>query len=193
MHSAENLPVFTIGHSNRTISAFVDLLRAGAVQHVVDIRRFPRSRANPGYNADILPDELARYGISHARIEELGGRRAHAKDVPPEVNAFWINRSFHNYADYALSASFRSGLDDLLEMAKARRTGIMCAEALWWRCHRRIVADYLMNAGRAVFHLMAVDKVTPAAMTGAAVPAEDGLRYPASRGATPPASQGRKV
>lgn len=171
-------PVFTIGHSNRTIAAFVALLQAGAVKHVVDIRRFPRSRANPGYNADILPGELARYGISHARIEELGGRRAHAKDIPPEVNAFWINRSFHNYADYALSGAFRSGFGNLLEMADERRTAIMCAEALWWRCHRRIVADYLMSKGRTVFHLMAANTVAPATITGAAAPAKDGLHYP---------------
>jgi uncharacterized protein (DUF488 family) len=180
-HNMENLPVFTIGHSTRTIAEFADLLRAGDVRHVVDIRRFPRSRANPGYNADILPAELAKYEISHARIEELGGRRALSKTVPPQVNAFWINRSFHNYADYALSAPFRSGFARLLESAHEQRTAIMCAEALWWRCHRRIVADYLMNAGRSVFHLMATNNVTPAAITDAAVPAGDGLHYPASK------------
>jgi uncharacterized protein (DUF488 family) len=179
--NTEKLPVFTVGHSNRTLSEFVELLRAGDVRHVVDIRRFPRSRANPAYNADVLPGELAQYGISHARIEALGGRRALSKTVAPEVNAFWINRGFHNYADYALSAPFRSGLAQLLESADEHRTAIMCAEALWWRCHRRIVADYLLSAGRTVFHLMAANSVTPAKITPAAMPAADGLHYPAAK------------
>jgi len=174
-----DLPVFTIGHSNRSLAEFVALLQAGDVREVVDIRRIPRSRANPGYNEDILPGALAPYQIAYTRIDELGGRRARAFDIPPDVNAFWTNRSFHNYADYALSAAFRSGLEHLLDLAKQRRAAIMCAEALWWRCHRRIVADYLMNAGRSVFHLMAVNSVTPAKITEAALPAADGLHYPA--------------
>jgi uncharacterized protein (DUF488 family) len=178
--ASASLPVFTIGHSNRTLAEFVELLRAGDVQEVVDIRRIPRSRANPGYNADVLPAALAPYQIACTRIDELGGRRARAFDIPPEVNAFWINRSFHNYADYALSAAFRSGLEHLLDLAKQRRTAIMCAEALWWRCHRRIVADYLIAAGCTVFHLMAANSLTPAKITEAAVPAPDGLHYPAS-------------
>jgi uncharacterized protein (DUF488 family) len=177
---AKNPPVFTIGHSNRTLPEFVDLLRAGEVREVVDIRRFARSRANPGYNEDVLPGALAPYQIAYTRIDGLGGRRARAFDIPPEVNAFWINRSFHNYADYALSAAFRAGLDRLLDLAAQRRAAIMCAEALWWRCHRRIVADYLMNAGRSVFHLMAASSVTPATITEAARPAADGLHYPAA-------------
>ncbi|MGN6514462.1 MAG: DUF488 domain-containing protein [Rhizomicrobium sp.] len=176
--NAQTLPVFTVGHSNRTISEFAALLQAGDVRHVIDIRRIPRSRANPDYNADVLPDALAPYRIACTRIEQLGGRRSSSRDVPPEVNAFWINRSFHNYADYALSGEFRGGFARLLDTAGKSRTAIMCAEALWWRCHRRIVADYLMSTGRTVFHLMDTDRVTPAKITDAAVPAKDGLHYP---------------
>ena len=103
-------------------------------------------------------------------------------EVPPDVNGFWTNRSFHNYADYALSPEFRAGLAELEALADGRRTAIMCAEAVWWRCHRRIVADYLLAEGREVFHLMGEDRVEPARMTPVAVRAADGLHYPAAAG-----------
>jgi uncharacterized protein (DUF488 family) len=173
-------PVFTIGHSTRTIAEFVELLRAGEVRLVVDIRSFPRSRTNPQYNVDVLPGELERFEIAHMRIAELGGLRGGSRGIPAEVNGFWENRSFHNYADYALTEAFRSGFAQLLEVSAARRTAIMCAEAVWWRCHRRIVADYLINAGRSVFHLMGTNEVIPARVTEAAVAVSGGLNYPAA-------------
>lgn len=173
------LPVFTIGHSTRSIPEFVALLRAGGVRMVADIRTIPKSRANPQYNLDVLAEALAPFQIAYVRLAELGGLRKKS-GVPPEVNAFWRNRSFHNYADYALSEPFRSGLGRLLDMAAERRTAIMCAEAVWWRCHRRIVADYLINEGRSVFHLMGDALVNAAEMTGAARVAADGLHYPAA-------------
>lgn len=179
MADSEHLPVFTIGHSTRSIPEFVDLLRAGEVQMVVDIRTVPRSRTNPQYNADSLPGALAAYQIAHTRIAELGGLRKKS-DVPATVNGFWTNKSFHNYADYALSEAFRAGLDQLLEVSAQQRTAIMCAEAVWWRCHRRIVADYLIAEGRKVFHLMNEDVVSAASLTPGAVPHADGLHYPAS-------------
>lgn len=175
-------PVYTIGHSTRTIEAFVELLRAGGVQLVVDIRSVPRSRTNPHYNLDALPEALAEWQIGHTRIEELGGLRGKSKTVPPELNGFWTNQSFHNYADHALTEDFRRGLARLTELADERPTAIMCAESVWWRCHRRIVADYLMSAGRPVFHLMGDNRVDRAKMTPAAVQAEDGLHYPAPNG-----------
>lgn len=171
-------PVFTIGHSTRSIAEFVELLRAGEVQLVVDIRSFPRSRTNPQYNVDVLPGELEAFDIGHLRIAELGGLRGGSSKIPAEVNGFWENRSFHNYADYALSEAFRSGLAQLLEVSAARRTAIMCAEAVWWRCHRRIIADYLIDAGRSVYHLMGTNEVVPAKLTEGAVAEEDGLHYP---------------
>jgi uncharacterized protein (DUF488 family) len=175
-------PLFTIGHSTRSITEFVELLRAGEVHLVVDIRSFPRSRTNPQYNVDVLPRELERFQIAHMRIAELGGLRNRSAGIPAAVNGFWENRSFHNYADYALSEAFRSGLAQLLEVSGARRTAIMCAEAVWWRCHRRIVADYLIHAGRSVFHLMGTDEVVAATLTRAAVAVRDGLYYPAETG-----------
>jgi uncharacterized protein (DUF488 family) len=174
-------PVFTIGHSTRTIAEFVTLLRAGQVKLVVDIRRMPRSRANPQYNIDVLPAELARYQVNHMRIAELGGLRKKL-DIPPDTNGFWTNRSFHNYADYALTNEFQRGFACLLEVSARQRTAIMCAEAVWWRCHRRIVADYLIHAGRAVYHLMGTDEVQPATLSAGALGAGDKLHYPASAG-----------
>jgi len=171
-------PVHTIGHSTRTIEAFVGLLRAGGVDMVVDIRTIPRSRTNPQFNPDALGPALAEYQIAHSRIAALGGLRKAAVSVPPEVNGWWTNRSFHNYADYALSEAFRAGLAELETLAAERRVAIMCAEAVWWRCHRRIVADYLLAGGRAVFHLMGDAKVEPAMLTPAAVRVGEGLAYP---------------
>jgi uncharacterized protein (DUF488 family) len=171
-------PVFTVGHSTRSIPEFVELLRAGDVELVVDIRRIPRSRTNPQYNLECLPEELAPFGIESMRIEALGGLRGKSS-VPGDVNAFWTNASFRNYANYALSDEFRAGFDRLLDVSSAQRTAIMCAESVWWRCHRRIVADYLLCAGRAVFHLMNTDEVDPAHLNEGAVCAIDGVRYPA--------------
>jgi uncharacterized protein (DUF488 family) len=183
---AEQLPVYTIGHSTRTIPEFVHLLRSANIQLVVDVRSVPRSRTNPQYNLEILPDELAPYQIAHMRIAELGGLRKRTSDVPADLNGQWRNRSFHNYADYALSDAFRAGLSQLLDVSAERRTAIMCAEAVWWRCHRRIIADYLISAGLPVNHLMGEETVTPAKLMDGAVEAADGIHYP--RAADEPAS-----
>ncbi|RFB97314.1 DNA repair protein [Rhizobium leguminosarum bv. trifolii] len=173
------LPVFTIGHSTRSIAEFAELLRAGDVRLVADVRRVPRSATNPQYNAHALADGLAPYQIDYIRIDGLGGLRKKSP-VPDEVNGFWKNGSFHNYADYALSAEFQTAFHQLLAASAERRTAIMCAEAVWWRCHRRIIADYLINAGRQVYHLMGTNEMTPATMTEGAVGEGDGLRYPGS-------------
>jgi uncharacterized protein (DUF488 family) len=174
----DTLPVFTIGHSTRTIPEFVELLRAGEVRLVADIRPGPRTRTNPKYNHHPRPEDLAPYQIAARRTPALGGLRKKSA-IAPEVNGFWNNASFHNYADYAFSPEFHAGLAELLEVSAQKRTAIMCAETLWWRCHRRIVADYLMNAGRTVYHLMGRNDVDPAKMTEGAVPDGDRLRYPA--------------
>ena len=179
MTAMERPPVYTIGHSTRSIAEFVELLRAGRVELVVDIRSTPRSRTNPQFNLDTLPEALASWQIGHAQITELGGRRGKSKTVPPEVNGFWTNQSFHNYADYALSGDFRTGLALLADASRERRCAIMCSEAVWWRCHRRFVADYLLHGGRDVFHLMARARVDAANMNPAARPADASLVYPA--------------
>lgn len=176
---SKNAPVFTIGHSTRTITEFVEILGGGDVKLVVDVRTVPRSRTNPQYNADVLPAELEPFGIGYGRITELGGLRGRSRDVPPQLNAYWQNRSFHNYADYALSEAFSSGLAQLADLADSRDTAIMCSEAVWWRCHRRIIADYLLLGGRKVFHLMGGGRIEPATLTPGAVPANGHLTYPA--------------
>lgn len=174
------LPFFTIGHSTRTIDDFAALLEPAGVTLVADIRKVPRSRTNPQYNADVLAGNLALWGISYVRIEALGGLRGHSRTIPPERNGFWRNTSFHNYADYALSEAFGSGLAQLLAMGREQRTAIMCAEAVWWRCHRRIVADYLLARGERVFHLIEAGKLHTASLTpGAMVNVTSGqVTYP---------------
>ena len=173
-------PVFTIGHSTRTIPEFVEILRSAEVQLVIDVRTVPRSRTNPQYNEDVLFAELKPHGIGYGRIAALGGLRGRSRDVPPEVNGFWNNRSFHNYADYALSDAFESGLEKLIALADESATAIMCSEAVWWRCHRRIIADYLLMRGRKVTHLMGPGRLEPASLTPGAVPMDGRITYPAT-------------
>jgi len=178
-----DLPFFTVGHSNRSIAAFVDLLRDAKVELVVDVRKMPMSRANPQFNKDMLPGSLAAFQIGYDHIAALGGMRGKARSLPADVNGFWTNESFHNYADYALSEPFHSGLERLLEEGGRRRSAIMCAEAVWWRCHRRIIADYLIAAGRTVFHIMDEAHQEPAQLTQGAVLRGDGsVVYPAPQG-----------
>jgi uncharacterized protein (DUF488 family) len=177
------MPIYTIGHSTATIPEFVQLLRVGEASMVVDIRTVPRSRHNPQYNLDALPGELAAFQVGHEYIRELGGLRGKSHVVAPEVNGMWRNQSFHNYADYALSEEFADGLARLLDLASGKRCAIMCAEAVWWRCHRRIVADYLLARGLAVTHLMWPSRAEPASLTPGAVVRRKAVTYPAARGA----------
>jgi uncharacterized protein (DUF488 family) len=170
--------IFTVGHSTRPINVFVQTLQSFDVNAVVDIRTVPRSRTNPQYNLDVLPAHLAQSGISHYQIAELGGLRKKSKTVPEEVNAFWDNRSFHNYADYARSDEFEAGIGRLLELSETKRCAIMCSEAVWWRCHRRIVADYLLNQGVEVFHIMGIGKSSKAVLTPSAEAVGIKLSYP---------------
>jgi uncharacterized protein (DUF488 family) len=172
-------PFFTIGHSTRTIDEFVALLMTAEVKLVVDVRTVPRSRTNPQFNRDALPASLAAHGIAYEHFAALGGLRGKQPGVSSGVNAFWENASFHNYADYALSAEFRSGLEKLRALGHATRSTVMCAESLWWRCHRRIIADYLIAAGDEVLHILGPGHTEPARMTPAArIRREGALAYP---------------
>jgi len=174
------LPFFTIGHSTRPVSEFADLLESQQIQLVVDVRTIPRSRANPQYNSDVLAEALAQHQVGYEHIAALGGLRGRKHDISPSVNAFWQNQSFHNYADYALSEEFRAGLARLRVLGRERRSAIMCAEAVWWRCHRRVIADYLLAAGESVLHILGHDRIESARLTGAARPTPDmSLTYPA--------------
>ena len=174
-------PFYTIGHSTRSLPDFVSLLQSAGVTFVADVRTVPRSRTNPQYNQDVLPPALAAIEIGYEHIRSLGGLRSRMRGVLPEVNAFWENESFHNYADYAMGEDFRRGLTTLQERGRSRRCAIMCAEAVWWRCHRRIIADYLIAAGEAVFHILGPGHIEPADRTSTARPGPHGsLVYPAS-------------
>lgn len=173
-------PFFTIGHSNRDIAAFLGLLAGPHVERVVDVRKMPMSRANPQFNEEALSAALAPLGISYEHLAALGGLRGKARGGGREVNGFWTNESFRNYADYALTADFRAGFEHLLDEGRQWRCAIMCAEAVWWRCHRRIVADYLIAREREVFHIMAPGRLEPARLTvGALVRADGTIVYPA--------------
>ena len=181
-------PFFTIGHSNRHIEEFIDLLRQARVELLVDIRKIPMSRANPQFNNDRLPESLAAVQISYDYIAALGGLRGRNRGLPRDVNGFWTNTSFHNYADYALSDKFHDGLGQLLAEGANQRSAIMCSEAVWWRCHRRIVTDYLIANGKTVFHIMGKGRLEPARLTpGAVVESDATVIYPA--GPNDPASE----
>ncbi len=175
------LPFFTIGHSNRSLEEFIELLTVAHVDLVADIRRVPRSRTNPQFNKDTLPDALAAFDLFYEHVAALGGLRGKTQTSPQDANALWTNESFHNYADYALSAEFHAGLKLLLDDGRKRRCAIMCSEALWWRCHRRIVADYLIVCGESVFHIMGHGRLESARLTpGAVIQAGGTVVYPAA-------------
>jgi uncharacterized protein (DUF488 family) len=177
---------YTIGHGRREIGEFAALLKEAEVALVVDVRTMPRSRFNPQFNEDALPQALKPFGIAYAHMADLGGLRGRQKLVAPEVNAYWDNESFHNYADYAMSARFREALAHLRERGHAQRCAIMCAETVWWRCHRRIITDYLLAAGESVLHILGPSQIEPATINEAAQMRGAGaLVYPAE-----PAAQG---
>ena len=178
-----NLPFYTVGHSTRALEEFAALLRAAEVKLIVDIRSVPKSRTNPQYNKDTLPARLLEFGIAYEYVAALGGLRGKVRTVPPDVNGMWENQSFHNYADYALTDDFRGGLEQLIALGRGRRCAMMCSEAVWWRCHRRIVSDRLLASGETVFHLMGQDRIEPARLTeGACIQPSGAVVYPRQPG-----------
>jgi len=170
--------VRTIGHSNRSFEAFVAILKAHGITRVVDVRTVPRSRHNPHFNAEALQAALPGMGIAYGRLPALGGLR-HPR--PDSRNTAWRNDSFRGYADYMETASFEDGLDDLLALASGQPTAIMCAEALWWRCHRSLVADALSSRGVAVVHLIDERRSDPHHLTRFARIEDGRVTYPASQ------------
>ena len=138
------LTVLTIGHSTRSIAAFVSILKAHAVERLVDVRTIPKSRRVPHFNSDALAKSLQREGIDYIHLKSLGGLRHARKD---SINTGWRNTSFRGYADYMATADFRAGLESLLDRAREKRTAIMCAEAVPWRCHRSLIGDALLVRG----------------------------------------------
>jgi uncharacterized protein (DUF488 family) len=170
------MPFFTIGHSTRSTVEFMDLLRASQVQLIVDVRHMPGSRSNPQFNREILSDELQSFQMGYVHLAALGGLRSRVIETSP--NLLWQNSSFRNYADYAMTEEFHQGLTELRTLGHKRRSAIMCAEAVWWRCHRRIIADYLICAGESVFHILG-KRVDRAMLTPGAILHADGtVTYP---------------
>lgn len=184
--------MFSIGHSTHPIEQFVAMLQQASVELLVDVRSIPRSRTNPQFNADVLPQSLAQFSIDYRHCAALGGRRHRHAHAPPSPNLLWTNSAFRNYADYALTEPFRDGLCELQAAARTRRCAMMCAEAVWWRCHRRIIADYLLASGTPVAHIMAIGKLVPAVMTPGAQPQPDGrVLYPEAAATAMCGSAGR--
>jgi hypothetical protein len=134
----------------------------------------PRSRTNPQFNGDSLPETLAPWQIGYEHIATLGGLRGKARNVEPSPNAYWRVRGFRNYADYALTETFAAGLAQLRELGRLHRCAIMCAEAVWWRCHRRIITDYLLSEGERVMHILGTAHVDEASLTPGAIVCGDG-------------------
>ena len=154
------MALFTIGHSTRPAEEFLELLREHDIKQVVDVRRIPGSNKHPQFNADVLTASLNDAGIGYEHADALAGRRRVSKTVAFEINSWWQNRSFHNYADHALSEEFADALADL--RSNTENVAIMCSEAVWWRCHRRIIADHLLAHGDTVQHILGVAHVDEA-------------------------------
>lgn len=167
--------MLTIGHSNRSIEEFIDLLIAHGVDLLIDIRTVPKSRHNPQFNVDELPKSLAAAGIEHRHMPGLGGLRHARKDSP---NMGWKNASFRGYADYMQTPEFERNLRELIEIDNKRRAAIMCAESVPWRCHRSLVADALTARGVPVAHIMSATKASPHKLTSFARVEGERVSYP---------------
>lgn len=170
-------PFFSIGHSTRTLEDFVAILHEAGVRGIADVRRFPASRRHPHFNRENLEISLPEAGIAYRHFPVLGGRRG--KSDPRSPNGWWEIEAFRNYADHALTPEFRRALAELRAYGHAQPVAVMCAEAVWWRCHRRLVVDNLLAAGDAVTHLLDLRKHEPAQLTeGARVQADGRILYP---------------
>lgn len=151
------LTIWTIGHSTRPIDEFLRLLAENQVETVADVRSHPGSRRSPQYGQDALRDELRQRGLNYSWVSALGGRRRARADSP---NTVWQNASFRGYADYMQTPQFAKGLEELLSLALEKSTTLMCSEAVWWRCHRSMIADALKAQDIRVLHIMGPNGVT---------------------------------
>jgi uncharacterized protein (DUF488 family) len=170
--------IYTIGHSTRTYDELVEALRAWEVTALVDVRSITRSRTNPQFNAPVLARKLPRAQVRYITLPGLGGRRPRSKTADPVRNGGWRVAAFHNYADYAETPEFAAALAELLALAARETCAIMCAEAVWWRCHRRIIADHLLAVGEVVRHIVGHEARQATLTDGAVVSGDGGVRYP---------------
>ncbi len=176
------LTILTVGHSNRSLDAFLAILKAHGVECLADVRTIPRSRHNPQFNAETLEKSLSMAGIVYTRLPRLGGLRKPRKD---SRNLAWRNDSFRGYADYMETTEFEKGIVELLALARDRRTAILCAEALYYRCHRSLISDALVCRGVETIHLMDRRKTAAHRLTPF-VKIEDGRpTYPAEQASLP--------
>jgi uncharacterized protein (DUF488 family) len=161
----DTLSVWTIGHSTRSIDEFIAILKSLGIETLVDVRSFPGSRRYPHFNREALAASLREAGLEYIHLKELGGRRRARPDSP---NMAWRNESFRGYADYMETDAFGDGIDRLLDIARRQRAAIMCSEAVWWRCHRSMISDYLKAKGVDVIHILAAGKSETHPYTSAA-------------------------
>jgi uncharacterized protein (DUF488 family) len=173
----EGLAIWTIGHSTRTIEDFLALLKAHDIESLVDVRHYPGSRRYPQFNKEPLAESLAKVGIDYHHLLKLGGRRRPRTD---SRNTAWRNEAFRGYADYMESEAFIEGIKSLIEFARNKRVAIMCAEAVWWRCHRSLIADYLKAQGHKVLHIQSPTKAEEHPLTSAARFVNGKLSYEAA-------------
>ncbi len=171
--------LFTVGHSTHPLARFLALLARHGVEALADIRRFPGSRKRPHFHRDSLAAALPKSGVECHWLEALGGRRPNRRDEPPNLGL--ENEGFRNYADYMLSQEFQGGVARLLEVARRRRTALLCAEGLFWRCHRRLVSDLLTAKGITVQHIMPTGELRPHTLTNGALIDGGGVTYPGER------------
>jgi uncharacterized protein (DUF488 family) len=175
---ASKMKLFTIGHSTHSLERFLAQLAPHGIEALVDIRRFPGSRKFPQFNQDDLARALQKVGIEYHWLETLGGRRGKRRDGSSTVNLGLHNAGFRNYADYMLTEEFQDGVAKLLEVTRRKRTALMCAEGLFWRCHRRLVSDFLMAKGIGVHHIMPTGESRPHTLTSGAVIDGANVTYP---------------
>ena len=170
----ESVTLWTVGHSNRTLEQFIELLASQRIEALADVRQFPGSRRLPHFNQENLSKSLAGVGIEYVHFRELGGRRKALANSP---NNAWRNEAFRGYADYMMTPEFHAGIERLLALAGRKGTAIMCAEALWWQCHRSLISDYLKAAGHTVIHIMSNGKTDEHPFTSAARMVNGKLSY----------------
>lgn len=168
------ISLWTIGHSTLSIEDLVTRLKSFEIQVLADVRSYPGSRRYPHFNKEELSASLADANIRYEHFPDLGGRR---RARPDSRNIAWRNESFRGYADYMETNEFRAGIDRLLNIATTQRTAIMCSEAVWWRCHRSLISDYLKVKGIEVNHIMSIGKAEPHSFTSAAGFVDGELSY----------------